>query len=137
MAHQMFVRAPEGEVGWSLVELQGAIESRDGALDGLEFAQLERQPNGAPLLLVGTQAFEGQWVALKKPLAVTSKQPGAPGATGCEYHVKGVVRSKLVFKTRPVPRMRPVASKPLADEAGAATKRVRLSEDGSGAPPAE
>ena len=85
-AHQLLLRAPAGEVGWSLVELQGAIESRDGALDGLEFAQLERQANGTPLLVVGTQAFEGQWVSLKKPLAVMSKQPGAPDATGCEYH---------------------------------------------------
>ena len=133
-AHQLLLRAPAGEVGWSLVELQGAIESRDGALDGLEFAQLERQANGTPLLVVGTQAFEGQWVSLKKPLAVMSKQPGAPDATGCEYHAKGVVRSKLVFKTRPTPRARPAIAQPSAEPATTGAKRVRLSEEGGGAP---
>ena len=69
-AHQLLLRAPAGEVGWSLVELQGAIESRDGALDGLEFAQLERQANGTPLLVVGTQAFEGR----KRPPSYWKRQ---------------------------------------------------------------
>ena len=134
-AHQLLLRAPAGEVGWSLVELQGAIESRDGALDGLEFAQLERQANGTPLLVVGTQAFEGQWVSLKKPLAVMSKQPGAPDATGCEYHAKGVVRSKLVFKTRPipVPRERPPPEQP----ALVGSKRARADEPSAADKPAD
>ena len=35
-----------------------------------KLAQLERQANGTPLLVVGTQAFEGQWVSLKQPLAL-------------------------------------------------------------------
>ena len=36
------LRAPEGEVGWSLIELQGSIESRNAAssLDDVEFGKL-------------------------------------------------------------------------------------------------
>ena len=36
------LRAPEGEVGWTLVELQGTIEPRSGTLDGIKFARLVR-----------------------------------------------------------------------------------------------
>ena len=37
----LVLRAPEGELGWTLIELQGTIESRSGgSLDGLNFAQL-------------------------------------------------------------------------------------------------
>ena len=35
------LRAPAGEVGWSLVELQGTVEARNGsALDDIELAHL-------------------------------------------------------------------------------------------------
>ena len=36
------LRAPEGEVGWTLIELQGSMEPRNGtmSLDGVEFGTL-------------------------------------------------------------------------------------------------
>lgn len=36
------LRAPSGEVGWTLLDFQGAIEPRNGAasLDGIEFGTL-------------------------------------------------------------------------------------------------
>ena len=39
------LRAPEGEVGWTLIELQGAMEARSGSasLDGVEFGKLVRE----------------------------------------------------------------------------------------------
>ena len=41
----ILLRAPNGEVAWTLIELQGAIESRNGAasLDGIEFGKLTEQ----------------------------------------------------------------------------------------------
>eukprot|EP00967_Tisochrysis_lutea_P117627 scaffold190376_cov35-Tisochrysis_lutea.AAC.2 len=52
----------------------------------------------------------GVWVKLKKPLAVLSKvmdgdsqQVELIGSAPCEYHAIGVIREKLVFKTRPTP----------------------------------
>ena len=37
------LRAPEGEVGWTLIELQGSMEPRNGktSLDGVEFGTLK------------------------------------------------------------------------------------------------
>lgn len=32
--------APEGESGWTIVELQGTVEPKTGSLDGLQFGQL-------------------------------------------------------------------------------------------------
>ena len=79
-AHQLLLRAPAGEVGWSLVELQGAIESRNGAasLDGIEFGKLTEQVRRASFYslslpsLIRTRAMcpqEG-----KAPLLVMGKQ---------------------------------------------------------------
>ena len=39
------LRAPEGEVGWTLIDLQGAMEPRStgASLDGIEFGKLVRE----------------------------------------------------------------------------------------------
>ena len=38
------MRAPDGEVGWVLLELQGTIEARSGGtLDGMQFARLVQE----------------------------------------------------------------------------------------------
>ena len=50
---------------------------------------------------MGRMQLEGELVKLKKPLAIMSLNKQDDGAT--EYHAAGVVREKLVFKTRPVP----------------------------------
>ena len=43
------MRAPDGEVGWTLIELQGTIESRSGGtLDGMQFARLVHEVRDAP-----------------------------------------------------------------------------------------
>ena len=56
---------------------------------------------------------------LQNPWRAQAKVEGGEGVA-CEYHARGVVRQKLVFKSRPVPITRPVAM----------SKRVRL--DGPG-----
>ena len=47
----ILLRAPNGEVAWTLIELQGAIESRNGAasLDGIEVRKLTEQVRRASL----------------------------------------------------------------------------------------
>ena len=47
----ILLRAEDGESGWTLIELQGTIESRTGAaLDGTQFARLSREVCPCPAL---------------------------------------------------------------------------------------
>lgn len=70
------------------------------------------------MLIFGKQKIEGGWTKLKKPLAIMVKVEGTEGSV-CEYHARGVVRQKLVFKCRP---------KPIISSSVAMSKRVRLDE---------
>ena len=59
------LRAPNGEVGWTLVELQGTVQARSGgALDGIELARLVRDVGllrlSHSLYLAGAQAPDGR-----------------------------------------------------------------------------
>jgi hypothetical protein len=148
----ILLRAEDGESGWTLIELQGTIESRTGAaLDGTQFARLSREvcpcpalcqaparnrgrplrrtpgvfferfvrssraaillsQGGVPKLIMGKMQLEGTEVKLKKPLAIMTLIKPDEGST--EYHTAGVVRQKLVFRTRPVPASRPPLPEP-------------------------
>lgn len=77
------------------------------------------------MLIFGKQKIEGGWTKLKKPLAIMAKVEGAEGSA-CEYHARGVVRQKLVFKSRP---------KPIVSSSVAMSKRVRLDEPGESQDP--
>ena len=49
MGKSIVLRSPAGEVGWTVIELQGAIESRvGGSLDGVQFGRLQREPGVRP-----------------------------------------------------------------------------------------
>ncbi len=37
--------APDGEKIWTIVELQGSIEAKEGALDGQELGQITQRPD--------------------------------------------------------------------------------------------
>jgi chromosome transmission fidelity protein 8 len=61
-------------------------------------------------LRIGKGEMPGERVQLKKPLTVLTKASIGDGARdedgrlpSCAYHVVGVIREKLVFKTRPTP----------------------------------
>ena len=66
--------------------------------------------DGVPKLVMGKMQLEGTEVKLKKPLAIMTLVKPSDGTT--EYHAAGVVRKKLVFKTRPVPASRPPLPEP-------------------------
>ena len=64
------------------------------------------QNGGAPKLVMGKTQLEGTCVKLKKPLAIMTLDKTD---SSTEYRAVGVVRQKIVFKTRPVPISQPVA----------------------------
>ena len=77
---------------------------------------------GAPKLLIGKNKLEGEEVKLKKPIAVMTLRKEEEGSR--EYHAMGIVRSKLVFKHRPVPASRPAS----VAQAAPGRKRTRADE---------
>ena len=83
----------------------------------------------APKLIMGKMMLEGEVVKLKKPLAIMSLVKEDDGAK-TEYHAAGVVRQKLVFKTRPVPVI-VKATDASASVCGTKRPRVEGQENGS------
>ena len=79
------------------------------------------QEGEPPKLVMGRMQMEGELVKLKKPLAIMSLVKPEDGST--EYHAAGVVRSKVVFKTRPVPVI--TKSSSAAGSSLVGTKRTR------------
>ncbi|XP_050167524.1 chromosome transmission fidelity protein 8 homolog isoform X2 [Myiozetetes cayanensis] len=78
---------------WVLVELQGEVEPRQsGSLAGS---------------LLGDLHYTCEVVQLEKPFAVLVKQAGAPqpspGEPQGHYTVTALIKTKLLFKTRPKP----------------------------------
>lgn len=73
---------------------QGTLEAT-GSMAGLDLGALRMEGKDA-VLRIGSHELAGKMVALPKPLAVTQR-----AVTGGAIEVVGVVRSKVVFKTRP------------------------------------
>lgn len=93
-------------------------------LDGQDLGMLTFE-NGQPVLEIGAHRLEGKIVPIKKPFAVLHRREGggdddmddgkgegaAEGCLGADadvdadatFDVRGIVRHKLLFKTRPKP----------------------------------
>ena len=82
-------------------------------------------------MIMGKMQLEGTEVKLKKPLAIMSLDKPEEGSTA--YHMAGVVRQKLVFRTRPVPASRPPIPEP---NTLCGSKRAR-SDEPVASPPAQ
>lgn len=100
-----------------MVELQGSLEIQHSAsLHNLTIGSLCRTSTSSYKLVIGYHEVEGTRVTLKKPLVILKKVKGVDdmevdaGATGdpalstsapVEMHVVGIIRHKLLFKSRP------------------------------------
>ncbi|XP_037071360.1 chromosome transmission fidelity protein 8 homolog [Pollicipes pollicipes] len=118
----MIVRAeaggPAAPPSWALIELQGDLESRSGSsLAGQLIGDLHFTRQGAPVLIVGHHILWGKVATLEKPLLVMEKGEAATreisvdametedagAGAECRYHVRAVVRKKILFRSRPKP----------------------------------
>ncbi|CAJ2641869.1 chromosome transmission fidelity protein 8 homolog [Trifolium pratense] len=89
---------------WGIVELQGVVESQPGfqdSLANLQIGTLCRPSNQEQVytLTIGYHELQGSKVSLKKPLVVLKKVKLTCGEV--ELQVVGIVRHKILFKTRP------------------------------------
>ncbi|CAH8391637.1 unnamed protein product [Eruca vesicaria subsp. sativa] len=94
---------------WTIVELQGVVETQSsfqGSVQSLEIGRLCHSDSSQYTFTVGYHELTGSKVTLKKPLLVLKKlQKCTDGSSQkeTELEVVGIIRSKILFKTRPKP----------------------------------
>ncbi|XP_044507087.1 chromosome transmission fidelity protein 8 homolog [Mangifera indica] len=97
---------------WAIIELQGVVEvqpSFQDRLQNLEIGQLCRPSSQENYTFtIGYHELTGSKVALKKPMLVLKKvkrmdidQSGENQSPGTELEVVGIIRHRILFKTRP------------------------------------
>ncbi|KAK6132142.1 hypothetical protein DH2020_034133 [Rehmannia glutinosa] len=99
---------------WAIVELQGVVEAQPSFVDRIQNLQIgvlcrpSSQENYT--FTVGYHELTGSKVTLKKPILVLKKiklqdkeeeSEGDVSSTRVELDVIGVIRHKILFKTRP------------------------------------
>ncbi|ORZ38215.1 chromosome transmission fidelity protein 8 [Catenaria anguillulae PL171] len=89
-----------------VIELQGSLECDDGVFSGQhlgKFTYANSSDSGNPELIIGNHRLEGKLVKMSKPFAVLEKTQRAVdvGVDPVEWRVRGIVKYKYMFKTRP------------------------------------
>ncbi|XP_003743792.1 chromosome transmission fidelity protein 8 homolog [Galendromus occidentalis] len=96
---------------WGIVELQGDIKHREGEespLNDLHVGDLHFTKDGVPVILIGHHVLYGKVVNLASPYMVTKRVRSEKGTS---FEVQAVIKSKVVFRTRPKPIVTNVAKK--------------------------
>ncbi|KAJ1462357.1 chromosome transmission fidelity protein 8 [Pelagophyceae sp. CCMP2097] len=88
-----------GVLEWSLLELQGDLETLESSVDGHPIGTFLVE-GSTPHLVVGVHRLEGKFVTLPKPFIVLQRE-AQNGADTASFLVAGVVRQKALFKLRP------------------------------------
>mmetsp|Transcript_2345 Transcript_2345/g.3241 ORF Transcript_2345/g.3241 Transcript_2345/m.3241 type:complete len:165 (+) Transcript_2345:269-763(+) len=115
---------------WDMIELQGTLGllgdvnmgknqkqnqkfQKKNELKGLELGSLSFQKNGKPTLTIGSNLLEGKIENVKKELAILQKKQTHSNknkisndrlsSEGTFFEIKGVIKRKIIFKTRPKP----------------------------------
>ncbi|KFK26831.1 hypothetical protein AALP_AA8G299500 [Arabis alpina] len=93
---------------WTIVELQGVVETQSsfqGSLHNLEIGRLCHSDSSQETytFTVGYHELIGSKVTLKKPLLVLKKRKDDLSEKSSELQVLGIIRTKILFKTRPKP----------------------------------
>uniref|UniRef100_A0A0B6XZ03 Chromosome transmission fidelity protein 8 homolog n=1 Tax=Arion vulgaris TaxID=1028688 RepID=A0A0B6XZ03_9EUPU len=123
---QIAIKIP-GKTGdcqeWTIVEFQGDLETRHPVpLSGKFIGDLHFTDKDAPVLIIGHHILHGKVITLEKPLAVIAKSSDDLDHTIVSnmemtreqdsdvhskkktcYHVQAIIRTKILFKTRPKP----------------------------------
>ncbi|KAF6148999.1 hypothetical protein GIB67_009618 [Kingdonia uniflora] len=94
---------------WAIVELQGVIEAQPSFQDRLQNLEIGRLcRSGAQesyTFTVGYHELFGSKITLKKPLLVLKKKKDAESSDSnssrAEMEVIGIIRHRILFKTRP------------------------------------
>lgn len=98
---------------WTILELQGVVETQSsfqGSVQNLDIGRLCHSDSSSQdnyTFTVGYHELTGSKATLKKPLLVLKKlqkcTDGDPSEKETELEVVGIIRSKILFKTRPKP----------------------------------
>jgi len=92
-----------------IIDLQGTLDF-NGDVSSRTMGHLAWRKDGLASLIIGHQLMEGKIVQMERPFLVVNKSTitDAESSEGADSVVKscnlvGVIRRKLVFKTRPRP----------------------------------
>jgi chromosome transmission fidelity protein 8 len=113
---------------FTMVELQGVVTSTlNKELKGQKLGELVQQEDPKTArLMIGTQILKGKVIQLAKPLVLLDKtavqakdQDGDVDMERCEdgasgeyiWKIKAIIRSKILFNSRPIPITQYTASK--------------------------
>jgi len=110
---QILIRKVPHLQDWTIIEFQGELINRSGGThNGKIIGDLHFTKKGEPMMIIGHHIMTGKVVSLEKPFAVLRKKEQIhcqsheefeTNASQNTFLVKALVRTKIVFSSRPKP----------------------------------